>query len=103
MFEYYGSGLTSPGIPVIQFIWLSIVALIGLAMIVDKNVMLFVMLIPALIKLQVMKFWFLIRFMPMFWLTRWTMERRMKKMAAELLKDLEADGVIVPQEDEEVD
>lgn len=103
MFDYYGPVEATQGIPLIQFIWLAIVAFLGLAMIMDKNVMLFVMVIPALIKLQVMKFWFLIRFMPMFWLTRWTMERRMKKMAAELLKDLEADGVIVPQEDEEVD
>ena len=103
MFDYYGPVEATQGIPLIQFIWLVIVAFLGLAMIMDKNVMLFVMLIPALIKLQVMKFWFLIRFMPLFWLTRWTMERRMKKMASELLKDLEADGVIVPQEDEEVD
>ena len=103
MFEYYGPSMASPGIPVIQFIWLAIAAFIGLAMVMDKNVMMFVMVIPALIKLQIMKFWFLIRFMPMFWLTRWTMQRRMKKMAAEILKDLEASGAIVPQEDEEVD
>lgn len=103
MFDYYGPVEATQGIPLVQFIWLAIVAFFGLAMIVDKNVMLFVMLIPALIKLQVMKFWFLIRLIPVFWLTRWTMERKMMKKAAELLKDLEADGVIVPQEDEEVD
>ena len=103
MFEYYGPLEATSGIPVIQFVWLAIAAFIGLAMILDKNVMLFIMFIPALIKLQIMKLWFLVRFMPLFWLSRWKMKRRMKKMAAELLKDLEASGAIVPQEEEEVD
>lgn len=111
MFEYYGTSSAPPGIPVIQFIWLTIAALIGLAMVLDKNVLTFMALIPTIIRVQIMRLWFLIRFMPTFWLMRYTSKRRMEKMVVKLMaekmeRDLKAKAKITPttpQKDEEID
>jgi len=73
----------------ITITWLTLFAFIGYFVVTDKSVAEYVNLIFAGAWLQLRKYYWMVRIHPKNPITNWIMERKMKKLAEELLSEMQ--------------
>jgi hypothetical protein len=70
------------------YIILTLLAVIGYLMVVDRNIITYIELIFRYAVVQLKRAWFIVKFHPANPITRWIFERRIERMTRELEEEL---------------